>query len=149
MPQSADNPPQVIYQLVVSKRELIKEYFNMDISEKGVVESIPLLLRRYTPDLDRLPLFLMRLGPQVDWTDEANCFRTIMRELAYLYVPGPLPSEGPPPADADAEKLERWQIQHVLFPAMRKYFVAPKKILDADVVQVASLPDLYRVFERC
>jgi DNA mismatch repair protein MLH1 len=123
----------------------------MDITEKGAVASVPLLLRRYTPDLDRLPLFLMRLGPQVDWTDEANCFRTLMRELAYFYIPGPLPSEGlqEGEAESDAKRLERWQIQHVLFPAMRKYFVAPKKVLDADVVQVASLPDLYKVFERC
>jgi DNA mismatch repair protein MLH1 len=142
----------------------------MDITVNGLVESIPRLLRRYTPDLDRLPLFLMRLGPevccvpvpshgetmlnrvmQVNWTDEAECFRTFMRELAYFYIPGPLPSEAPQVNDLelDTEKLERWQIQHVLFPAMRKYFVAPKKVLDADVVQVASLPDLYRVFERC
>jgi DNA mismatch repair protein MLH1 len=134
---------------VLSKRELIKEYFNMDITAAGAVASIPLLLRRYTPDLGRLPLFLMRLGPQVDWTNEANCFRTLMRELAYFYIPGPLPAESAVEADLDATRLERWQIQHVLFPAMRKYFVAPKKVLDADVVQVASLPDLYRVFERC
>jgi DNA mismatch repair protein MLH1 len=57
------------------------------------------------------------------------------------------------PADASemtgAEKATRWQIQHVLFPAMRKYFIAPKTLLDRDVVQIANLPDLYRVFERC
>lgn len=47
------------------------------------------------------------------------------------------------------EKATRWQIQHVLFPAMRKYFVPPKSLLDRDVVQIANLPDLYRVFERC
>ena len=47
------------------------------------------------------------------------------------------------------EKAERWQIEHVLFPAMRKYLAAPQSLLDRDVVQVASLPDLYRVFERC
>lgn len=48
-----------------------------------------------------------------------------------------------------AEKATRWQIQHVLFPSMRKYFVAPKTLLEKDVLQVANLPDLYRVFERC
>jgi DNA mismatch repair protein MLH1 len=47
------------------------------------------------------------------------------------------------------EKAARWQIQHVLFPAMRKYFVPPKSLLDRDVMQIANLPDLYRVFERC
>lgn len=32
---------------------------------------------------------------------------------------------------------------------MRKYLVPPKALLDRDVVQIANLPDLYRVFERC
>jgi DNA mismatch repair protein MLH1 len=44
---------------------------------------------------------------------------------------------------------QKWQVQHVLFPAMKKYLVPHKRLLDRDVVQVASLPELYRVFERC
>lgn len=47
------------------------------------------------------------------------------------------------------DKAVRWQIQHVLFPAAARYLAAPRSLLDRDVVQVASLPDLYRVFERC
>ena len=59
-------------------------------------------------------------------------------------------SSGGKPEDMSiAEKASRWQIQHVLFPAMRKYLVPPKALLDRDVVQIANLPDLYRVFERC
>jgi DNA mismatch repair protein MLH1 len=50
---------------------------------------------------------------------------------------------------AAQEKAERWQIQHVIFPALRRYVNAPKSLLDRDVVQIASLPDLYKVFERC
>lgn len=44
---------------------MLSEYFSLDISESGLVESLPLLLRDYTPNLDNLPNFLMRLGPQV------------------------------------------------------------------------------------
>ena len=51
--------------------------------------------------------------------------------------------------NAAAEKAEKWQIQHVLFATARRYLVAPKTLLARDVVQVADLPDLYRVFERC
>jgi len=55
-----------------------------------------------------------------------------------------------PDADEQAKrKAETWRIQNILFQAMRKYLAAPKSLLDNDVVQVASLPDLYRVFERC
>jgi DNA mismatch repair protein MLH1 len=49
----------------------------------------------------------------------------------------------------EKEQAERWQIEHVLFPALRRYLAAPKSLLNGDVVQVANLPDLYRVFERC
>lgn len=49
----------------MDRREMLVEYFSMTISSEGMVESIPLLLKHYTPNLDKLPLFLMRLGPQV------------------------------------------------------------------------------------
>jgi DNA mismatch repair protein MLH1 len=100
----------------------------------------------------------------VDWASEKGCFETCLRELAYFYtpaVPSVIASSSGDGGDVDVENIEgeekmsssekatRWQIQHVLFPAMRRYFSAPKTLLDRDVVQIASLPDLYRVFERC
>jgi len=75
-----------------------------------------------------------------------------MRELAYFYSPAPLSVISTLASDEDQQekrKAEEWRIQNILFHAMRKYLVAPKALLDNDVVQVASLPDLYRVFERC
>ena len=56
---------QVIEETLMQRREMLLEYFSMTISEDGMVETIPLLLRNYSPNLDKLPLFLMRLGPQV------------------------------------------------------------------------------------
>ena len=85
------------------------------------------------------------LSLKVDWTSEAECFETFLRELAYFYIPTPTPTED----DKDQYKAEKWQIQHIMFPAMRRYLVPPKSLLDRDVVQVADLPDLYKVFERC
>ncbi len=49
----------------MARREMLQEYFSLSISEEGLVETLPMLLRDYTPNLDKLPLFLMRLGPQV------------------------------------------------------------------------------------
>ncbi|KAJ3813073.1 histidine kinase-like ATPase [Lentinula aff. lateritia] len=146
-----------IVKILHSRRSMLSEYFSLNISEDGLVQSLPLILRDYTPNLDKLPLFLMRLGPQVNWTSETECFESFLRELAYFYVPGPMTSD---PSiltamsketddDIAGSKAERWQIQHILFPAMRRYLAAPKSLLDVDVVQVASLPDLYKVFERC
>lgn len=52
---------------LVSRRDMLSEYFSLNISADGMVESLPLLLRDYTPNLDKLPNFLMRLGPQVTY----------------------------------------------------------------------------------
>ena len=49
----------------MDRREMLAEYFALSISDSGLVESLPLLLRDYIPNLDNLPSFLMRLGPQV------------------------------------------------------------------------------------
>ncbi|KZO89442.1 hypothetical protein CALVIDRAFT_569915, partial [Calocera viscosa TUFC12733] len=139
-----------IIKTVMAQREMLAEYFSLEITSSGQVATIPLLLPGYTPYLDRLPLFLMRLGPQVDWTSEAECFRTFLHELAYFYVPGPITQgKEDDPADVDTKKSEEWQIEHVLFPAFRKYLEPPRGLLERDVVQVAELRDLYRVFERC
>lgn len=131
------------------RREMLSEYFCLTITEDGLVQTLPLILRGYTPNLDKLPLLLMRLGPQVDWTDEERCFESVLRELAYFYVPGPLDGAPATLEDTEESRAEKWQIEHILFPTMRKYLVPPKSLLERDVVQVASLPDLYRVFERC
>jgi DNA mismatch repair protein MLH1 len=146
---------------------MLREYFSLGITVEGMVDSLPLLIHDCTPNLDKLPLFLMRLGPQVNWNSERDCFDSFLRELAYFYVPGPGPlatvavehdeeddgtdkdSANPAGASSQQEVSEKWQIEHVLFPAMKRYLTAPKSLLTRDVVQIASLPDLYRVFERC
>jgi DNA mismatch repair protein MLH1 len=56
---------QRIVNILMTRREMLAEYFSLTISESGLVESLPLLLRDYIPNLDNLPSFLMRLGPQV------------------------------------------------------------------------------------
>ncbi|PCH44902.1 DNA mismatch repair protein MutL [Wolfiporia cocos MD-104 SS10] len=152
--RSSLSRPQIVDRIVdvlMARREMLSEYFSLDISADGAVESIPMLLRNYTPNLDKLPLFLMRLGPQVNWASERECFESFLRELAFFYVPEPLsPTHTDEAPQSEAEdKSMRWQLQHVLFPAIARYLVAPKSLLDRDVVQVANLPDLYRVFERC
>lgn len=56
---------QRIVQTLMDRREMLLEYFSFEISETGDVKTLPHLLREYTPNLDKLPMFLMRLGPQV------------------------------------------------------------------------------------
>lgn len=51
--------------MVFSRRDMLSSYFSVCLSEDGLVEALPLLLPEVLPNLDKLPLFLMRLGPQV------------------------------------------------------------------------------------
>lgn len=151
---------------------MLEEYFSLRIDPaRGTLETIPRLLPRH-PDLlplDRLPTLLLRLGPQVNWTDEKLCFDSFARELAFAHLPA---AAGQKPANAasrsqgieeevDAEEeeerlmeekmreKERWEIQHAWFSNMRSIFLAPKNLLERDVVLVSTLPELYKVFERC
>lgn len=139
---------------LVSRRDMLAEYFALEISDEGELLSIPLMLKGYTPSLGKLPIFLLRLGPHVDWNDERGCFHSFLRELASFYVPEALPQEEAAKEDAvDTEIAQRREqlhraIENVLFPAFKGRLVATKGLLKG-TVQVANLKGLYRVFERC
>ncbi|KAF9235807.1 hypothetical protein BU15DRAFT_89456 [Melanogaster broomeanus] len=146
---SKDEIVDRIAKKLLAQRVMLSEYFGMNITAGGEIQSLPHLLKEYTPDLNKLPAFLMRLGPQVQWQSERECFYAFMRELAYFYSPSLSHFIPSLPNGEKQEKSTTWQTEHVLFQALRKFLVAPKSLLENDVVQVASLPDLYRVFERC
>ncbi|KAK3053613.1 DNA mismatch repair protein Mlh1 [Extremus antarcticus] len=139
---------------LMSRRDMLNEYFSLEISEEGELLSMPLLMKGYTPSLAKLPSFLLRLGPHINWNDEKGCFDTFLRELASFYVPEALP---PSPVSKDGnedevlatrrDELHR-AIENVLFPAFKARLVATRGLLKG-TVQVANLKGLYRVFERC
>ncbi|KAH7150007.1 histidine kinase-like ATPase [Dactylonectria estremocensis] len=144
---------------LIERREMLQEYFSLEISPAGELVSIPLLIKGYTPPLVKLPRFLLRLGPHVDWSDEKGCFETFLRELATLYVPEPLPAL---PGDEESLRMEdipddirlrrqhvRHAVQNIFFPAFKAKLVATKSLMESGVLEVASLKGLYRVFERC
>lgn len=155
---------------LIERRDMLVEYFAMDISEDGLLLGMPLLLKRYLPNMAKLPNFLLRLGPHVDWDDEKGCFESFLRELAAFYAPEALPGNDVSASEGEEmEGLEGGQIsenqqakaslakrrvqlersvENALFPAFRQRLVATKG-LRSGVVEVADLKGLYRVFERC
>lgn len=144
--------PAVVEQLI-SRRDMLAEYFALEISEEGELLSIPLLVKGYMPSMAKLPNFLLRLGPHVDWQNEGRCFQSFLRELASFYVPEALPySTGIPDSDEEVTTLRRDElhraIENTLFPAFKARLVATKSLLKG-TVEVANLKGLYRVFERC
>lgn len=152
----ASHIAQAVHKQLLSRREMMTEYFSLEISEEGFLTSLPLMLKGYVPSFAKLPRFLIRLGPFVDWTDEQKCFDNFLTELAAFHVPEQLPTTGKATAGADetddelAKKRKQvmWSLEHVLFPAFRARLVAMDGLLKG-VVEVANLKGLYRVFERC
>ncbi|KAJ5952217.1 uncharacterized protein N7479_010630 [Penicillium vulpinum] len=162
------NAPEMIARTLVERREMLDEYFSLQISADGDLVAIPLLLKGYLPALAKLPRFLLRLGPFVDWGSEEGCFRTFLRELAAFYTPEQLPvpskagaqealgesaGQGSGVGDEDAFIAARRvqmarMLEYAVFPALRARLVATSRLLRG-VVEVADLKGLYRVFERC
>ena len=86
---------------------------------------------------DALPIFLLRLATQVDWTREKHCFHGIAKEIGNFYAM--LPSEN----------LNSY-VQHNLFPAL-SYLLLPSQnqAKNGNYTTVTKLSTLYKVFERC
>lgn len=161
-PQSDDVDPEElidrIAEQLIERREMLLEYFSLEISPAGELMSIPLLIKGYSPPIVKLPQFLLRLGPRVDWNSEKNCFDTFLKELASFYTPERLPvgdgggEKGGEGMDADMRARRehvRWAVEHILFPAFKARLVATNGLMQGGVVEVANLKGLYRVFERC
>ncbi|XP_033957186.1 DNA mismatch repair protein Mlh1 isoform X2 [Pseudochaenichthys georgianus] len=114
-----DGPKEGLAQYIVDflkkKTEMLGDYFSVEIDQEGNLTGLPLLLDKYTPVMEGLPMFILRLA-----TEEAEV------------------------------NSWRWKVEHVIFKYFRTLFSPPKNFSeDGTVLQIANLPDLYKVFERC
>lgn len=150
---------EVVATQLMERREMLLEYFSLEISPAGELTSIPLLVKGYAPALVKLPRFLLRLGPHVDWTNEKSCFDTFLKELAAFYVPEQLPPTPSNEKDASLETIDdelkarrkhvRWAVEHIFFPAFKARLFATNSLMNGVILEAADLKRLYRVFERC
>jgi DNA mismatch repair protein MLH1 len=127
---------------LVDNAEMLEEYFSVvieiDDEDKIMLTGLPVLLVGYTPQTHALPMFLLRLATEVDWSEEIPCFQGVCRELAAFYAE--LPS------DADLGP----HIQHQVFPAITTLLIPHKTLKeDGGFSTLTKLSKLYRVFERC
>ncbi|KAL9597298.1 MAG: hypothetical protein Q9219_005222 [cf. Caloplaca sp. 3 TL-2023] len=140
---------------LIDRRDMLLEYFQMEVSESGELMSIPLLIKGYTPSMLKLPRFLMRLGPCVNWTEEKACFNTFLKELADFYTPPKIPkrtlTEELKEATKGDDTLDEIHnhddmarvLEHVMFPALKARLIATRGMLKG-VIEVANLKGLYR-----
>ncbi|KAI8973504.1 DNA mismatch repair protein hexB [Mycotypha africana] len=126
---------------LIARAEMLHEYFSFEISAEGDLLALPMIIRDYIPSMDKLPVFLLRLGTEVDWESEKQCFYTLSKELALFY-------SAEPPLRSEEREDYLWKVQHLIFPCFKTHFVAPSSLKEF-VTPLANLADLYKIFERC
>ncbi|NXF92626.1 MLH1 protein, partial [Eubucco bourcierii] len=148
---------EYIVEFLKKKTEMLKDYFSLEIDEEGNLIGLPLLIENYVPPLEGLPMFILRLATEVNWDEEKECFESLSKELSMFYSlrkqyiideANPTSSQN---EEADSGSTTwKWTVEHVLYKAFRTYLLPPKHFAeDGNILQLANLPDLYKVFERC
>ncbi|EFN66099.1 DNA mismatch repair protein Mlh1 [Camponotus floridanus] len=130
-----------VKELLLEKADMMNEYFSIVMDKVGNLRSLPVLLDKYFPYEAEIPLYIMRLATEVNWRKEQVCFQNICRETAkfFSYI-------NPKPETHDWKYIT----EHVLYSAIKESLLPPKHFAhDSTILQIASLPDLYKVFERC
>ncbi|XP_037703116.1 DNA mismatch repair protein Mlh1 isoform X2 [Choloepus didactylus] len=148
---------EYIVEFLKKKAEMLADYFSLEIDEEGNLIGLPLLIDNYVPPLEGLPVFILRLATEVNWDEEKECFESLSKECAMFYsirkqyvceestlssqqsdVPGSTPNPW------------KWTVEHIVYKAFRSHLLPPKHFTeDGNILQLANLPDLYKVFERC
>ena len=138
--------------LLIEKSPMLEDYFSIKIDQDGTLHSIPILLEGFVPDLNGLALLLLRLATEVDWDDEEECFHTFCLELSKFYAMNKGSESTYDAGQHHAETDGDWKkvTEMIIFPALKSSFKPHKMLSDNKTFnQVADLPELYKVFERC
>ncbi|XP_055380791.1 DNA mismatch repair protein Mlh1 [Condylostylus longicornis] len=130
----------IVKNKLIENSPILEEYFNLKITEDGMLESLPLLLEHHKPSLEKLPIYILRLATDVDWECEEICFKGFCQQTAeyYAFVPH----------IANLNASHKYYVEHILYPAMKKYLI-PSNSFKNYLFELTTLPTLYKVFERC
>ncbi|KAM3354923.1 hypothetical protein ACQJBY_025588 [Aegilops geniculata] len=77
---------EVNTEILKENAEMINEYFSIHIDQGGNLTRLPVVLDQYTPDMDRLPEFMLTLGNDIAWDVEKECFRTAAAAIGNFYA---------------------------------------------------------------
>merc|ERR1712181_188200 len=67
---------------------MLADYFSIEFEETDeglMLSGVPRLLEGHCPWWPGLPLYLLKLATEVDWTSEKQCFSTFINETAEFY----------------------------------------------------------------
>ncbi|RWS17519.1 DNA mismatch repair protein Mlh1-like protein [Dinothrombium tinctorium] len=100
--------------LLVHKREMLSDYFALDIDANGDLLGLPLILDGYLPNFNVLPDLIFNLANNVNWKSEQECFDSLGRMLSKFYAY--------PRNDLTPSECESWKktIEFVIYPKAKK-----------------------------
>ncbi|KAM3822274.1 DNA mismatch repair protein Mlh1 isoform 2-T2 [Vipera latastei] len=153
---SKEGLAEYIVDFLSKKSEMLRDYFSLEIDEGNLI-GLPLLIDNYVPPLEGLPIFILRLATEVNWDEEKECFDSLSKECAMFYsIRKQYIMED---SDLTTQQVEepgksmrswKWTVEHTLYKAFRSYLLPPTNFReDGNILQLANLLDLYKVFERC
>lgn len=148
-----DEDIKVLSDILFDHRELLFEYFSIEINNNREIVGIPELLSDYLPLPEQLPMFLLRLVTEVNWSEEAACFSDIANEISLFYsklATQPLLSS----ISGDRQQIltsdSQKKVETLIIPALKCRFFPPKNLFnEKNLIEVSSLANLYKIFERC
>ncbi|TTI76904.1 Lysosomal-trafficking regulator [Bagarius yarrelli] len=104
-----DGPKEGLARFIVDflkkKAEMLDDYFSMKIDEEGNLIGLPLLLDNYSPAMEALPLFILRLATEVNWDSEKDCFHHFSQECSSFYA---IRKEYTPASDGGSDQAVMW-----------------------------------------
>lgn len=131
-------------ELLMSKYEMLDDYFSIKLNENNEIETIPILIDNYQPNFAYLPEFIYLLINNVDWTKEKSCFHSFGQALAQFY------SYAPKFPDEECTEFKTWSkiIENTIYPMYKNLFL-PQNNLQKSFHLITTVDNLYKVFERC
>lgn len=131
---------------VINMKDMFEEYFQIRFLKRDgewCIASLPMLIKELRPTMSKLPYFIYRLGMKINYEEEKACLEGIMRQISLLYLPEFAESDD----DQIRESTNKF-LQDMMFPQLKMNFLATNNV-SHDIMQVADLPGLYKIFERC
>ena len=137
---------ELLAQLLIKNATFLHDNFSLEIDDQGNLTALPRLVEGHCVAAHQLPKFVLSLGQDVEWSDNARCLDTIAWALARLYMVAP-PEVG---QESTPSPEDEHFLTTVILPAIQSHLIPGKHLSsDGSIVELSRLEHLYRVFERC
>eukprot|EP00923_Selenidium_pygospionis_P034096 GHVN01059592.1.p1 GENE.GHVN01059592.1~~GHVN01059592.1.p1 ORF type:complete len:798 (+),score=152.89 GHVN01059592.1:2795-5188(+) len=149
--ESIQSAGELMAKTVVKFKEMLKDYFSIEIKDDGCVHGFPRCLGGYFPGAVLLPQFFLHLAADVNWHSEIDALTSIANFLAEYFC-SPKPAKKMRDAksvDVGSEVIELGETLHRAINQNRMYYVPRRFLKDGTISVLTSLERLYRIFERC